>query len=390
MKVCILAPRYPFPENGGDVLRINNIARYLKSQGHELILVSFREHIQEKATNEETELYDFIYTNKRNRFTSALFSLAYLLRGKPIQCGYYHSPSYQRLLKRVINKHQPDIYISHLLRMVPYLEVLGETKHSIIEMTDALSKTYGLTPSANGSRLKKNIYSIEKDLIKKYEQHVINVFPKVVLVSPEDVETLNETHHDRRNVCLHSNGVDACQQPSTSYNRNKICFIGNMRTLQNQDAVIFFIKEIFPLITKKNVKAEFHIVGAEPPQRIKALASDNIFVTGYIPDLMAYIKDAVLAVAPIRIAAGIQNKVLVAMGHKIPVVMTSLISKAIPELKDSENCLIRDNSESFAQACLELMNNPKARECISLSGYNMVKQYYSWQSKLKGYELIPT
>lgn len=96
MKYCILTPRFPFPENGGDVLRINNIAKYLKSAGHELILVSFCEGNPDMEAAKT--LYDKIYVVKRKKTNSMLYSLEYMLSGRPIQCGYYYSREYSKLL----------------------------------------------------------------------------------------------------------------------------------------------------------------------------------------------------------------------------------------------------------------------------------------------------
>ena len=90
MKLCLLTPRFPFPENGGDVLRINNIARYLKSKNHELILISFYDK-EIKIEKKYFELYDTIYMVKRNKIVSAIMSFCAVLTGKPIQCGYYFS-----------------------------------------------------------------------------------------------------------------------------------------------------------------------------------------------------------------------------------------------------------------------------------------------------------
>ena len=141
MKICILTPRFPFPENGGDVLRINNIASYLKSQGHTLVLVSLSDKSEPDVEGAKT-LYDRIFFTHRNHLLSLINGVLFMLSGRPIQCGYYHSLAYQKLLKRVVEQEQPDLFISHLLRMSPYLEHLHVEAQSIVEMTDALSKTY--------------------------------------------------------------------------------------------------------------------------------------------------------------------------------------------------------------------------------------------------------
>ena len=388
MRICILTPRFPFPQYGGDALRINEVAKHLKQQGHELILVSLSD---ERVTPIEQahELYDKVYFVKRNRIMSLVNGAMHFINGKPIQCGYYYSKAYKELLQKVIDKEQPDFYVSHLLRMVPYLYELGLEDKSIIEMTDALSKTYLLSSKAQGVGLLKYVYILEQRLIANYEKFVVKHFPKVVLVSQADIDYLKERiPGETPSLALHSNGVGYINEISTSYNVDKICFLGNMRSMQNQDAALFFAKEVFPLVKKQHPNAKFYIVGSLPPPNIQAIASDDIIVTGFVEDLEGFIKDACLLVAPVRVAAGIQNKVLVAMGCGIPVVMTSLISHAIPELKNGENCIISDEAEAIAASCHSLMTNKEERNSIAIKGYNMVKEHYSWYEKLKGYETL--
>lgn len=388
MKICILAPRFPFPQFGGDALRLNEIARYLKSKGHTLILVSLSDE-KSPSLDEAYRLYDKIFIQHRSRVMSYMNSMLYPCIGKPMQLGYYYSKSYLKLLQKVVKDEQPDIYVSHLLRMVPYLEKLGVQSKSIVEMTDALSKTYLLSSSAKGVGLLKYVYTVEQKYIERYEQYVIKRFPKVVLVSQADVDYLKEKAEGPAYcLAMHTNGVGVMDAIPEKYNPNKICFLGNMRSMQNQDAAIFFANEVFPLVKEKVSDAKFYIVGSLPPANIQSLASDDIIVTGFVDDLEAAISDSCLAVAPVRVAAGIQNKVLVAMGCGIPVVLTSLISKAIPELKDGDNCLVRDNARQIADACIELMNNASLRSDLSAQGYEMVKNHYSWNEKLNNYEII--
>jgi len=389
MKICILTPRFPFPENGGDVLRINNIARYLKSRGHKLILVSFYE--QQPDVTAANALYDKVYVIRRNRFWSAIYSLIFMLLRKPIQCGYYFSMAYKRLLKRVVKEEEPELFIAHLLRMAPYLESLSLEQQSIIEMTDALSKTYTMSSTAKGNFLKRFIYGIEKPLIERYERAVISTFPKVVLVSQTDIDYLNKGNVKGHNsLALHTNGVECpLLMGVVGVDANKICFIGNMRTLQNQDAVVHFVNDIFPLIKLEMPNAEFHIVGAEPSAIVKGLADNkNIFVTGFVDDLPSYVSDCCVAVAPVQVAAGIQNKVLLSMALKLPVVLSSLISRAIPELEHERNCYILDKPKDVAEACVRLMRDVGLRTMIAENGYEMVCERYSWQMKLSGYEYV--
>lgn len=384
MKICILTPRFPFPENGGDVLRINNVARYLKAQGHSLCLVSFAP--PKPDLSQATELYDSVYCVTFSKLKAYFYSLIYFFLHKPMQCGYYHSATFMRVLREVIEKEHPDKYVAHLLRMTPYLEELGLQHDSIIEMTDALSKTYALVENAKGGGILKWIYKFEHRRILQYEMWVTNTFPRVVLVSQQDVDYLQALCPLAQSLVLKTNGVKSLPECPTSYNTNKICFVGNMRTLQNQDAVLNFVNNVFPLILQQQPNATFYIIGSEPPAKIKALASEHIVVTGFVEDIQAAIQDSCVMVAMVSIAAGIQNKVLAAMGCGTPVVLTSLIAQAIPELKNTENVMIANRPIEIANAILDLMANPDKRNAIGQAGYQIVKQHYTWEAKLINYD----
>lgn len=383
-KICILAPRFPLPENGGDVLRINNVARQLRRQGYKLILVSFHDEDSPRMY-EAQRIYHRIYTIQRSRLRSLVHAFLFMLSGRPMQCGYYYSSDFKKLLRKVIDTEKPDIYISHLLRMTPYLEELNLEEQSVIEMTDALSKTYSMSSGAEGGNFLRIAYTFEHNLIKKYECHVIEKFPKCILVSQADIDYLKTLTPCHAPLELHSNGVGWMKKLPSHYQDHKICFVGNMRTLQNQDAVFFFVNEILPLILKREPDTMFYIVGAQPPKAIQQLASNNIIVTGFVDDLGETISDACLTVAPVRVASGIQNKVLVAMGYGLPVVLTSLIAQGIPELVNEENAIIRDEAATIAEACLRIMHNPELRQKLSQEGHQTIMDHYSWKEKIKGY-----
>lgn len=387
MKICILTSRFPFPENGGDTLRINNIARYLKSKGLSLVLISFYNG-EIKLEKEFFELYDTIYMVKHSKALAVIFSALAVLCGKPIQCGYYFSPMFARQVRRTERQDSPDKYIAHLLRTTSYVENNRMRNKVIVEMTDALSRTYALSNKSDSNNIKKYIYKVEKSLIRRYEKRVIQHFPKIVLVSQNDIEHLKlQNHINGDNLVCHTNGVRCMYSEKTGCNRNKIGFVGNMRTLQNQDAVLFFAKDIFPLIKRQCPDSVFIIIGAEPSKKITSLSDGkNIIVTGFVEDLESEISDCCVSVAPVRIASGIQNKVLVSMACGIPVVLTSLIAKAIPGLETEKNCIIADTPEEIADAVVRIMKNDKYRGQLSEEGCRTIEEGYSWNKVLEGYE----
>ena len=189
-------------------------------------------------------------------------------------------------------------------------------------------------------------------------------------------------------VYVYTNGIRCLPEILLQYDRRKIVFVGNMRTLQNQDAVLFFIDSVFPIIKNRIPNVIFYVLGAEPPYSIKNISDGkNIIVSGFVNSIEDEIKNAAVAVAPVRIAAGIQNKVLISMACGIPVVLTSTIASAIPELESGKNCLIADTEQDIAKSVISLIENEDNRNTIAQNGYMLMKTYYSWNTRLEGYEL---
>lgn len=385
MNVCFLTPRFPYPEIGGDSLRVNNVAKYFKRKGHKVYLVSFYGE-KEPDVKGAYELYEKIVMVKRNSFESCIYSFLYLLKGKPIQIGYFYSPRFLKALKSFIKKEEIDLFIPHALRLTEYIVKLGLVEKTIVEQTDAISKTYAMSNIGRGNSKLKFFYGIESKLTPKYEEYMLRTFRKVVYVSPSDVSYLSVKYPWQKTAACYTNGFDLPETIVENYNCHKICLMGNMRTLQNQDAAIFFKEEVFPLILQKEPDTVFYIVGAEPSKRILDLASDHIVVTGFVDRVEDVIQDACMCVAPVRIAAGIQNKVLVSMGCGVPVIMSSLIAQPIPELENEINCIIEDNPNRLAEHCLSLMKDKNRRNSIAAAGRQLIKDHYSWDKTLEGYE----
>ncbi len=389
MKICLIFSRFPWPETGGDVIRVNRVAQYLKSKGHQVTLLAFYEN-----NNDVSHIKDNYYKIKlvkRYNLFSIIYSLFYALRRRPIQCGYYYSPIMNNEFKKLLKEEHFDRFICWDPRMGAYISNAHLEGQTIMELSDATSKTYYLSSKSKSKSIKKLIYAIERRPMYNEEQKVVMKYPKVVLVAQPDIDYLKkEASKDLPCLVLHTVGVDVRKDINNDYNPNKVCFIGNMRTLQNQDAAIRFVNDILPFILKDHPNVEFYIVGAEPSENIIKLADNkNVFVTGFIDDLLNFISDSCLTVAPVTVAAGIQNKVLMSMGIGVPVVMSKLISHAIPELKSGDNCFVCDDEQSFAHFVSSIISNKDIRLRLSENGLHMVQKHYSWNEKLDNYEYFP-
>ena len=382
-KICILAPRFPVPEIAGDAVRVNNIAKQLKRQGFTLVLVSFADTCHPDIEGAE-KIYDKVLTVRHSKFSAYFHTLTAMFSGKPMQRGYYRSADFRKKLKEVVESEKPDLFLAHMTRMTSYLEDLHVEGKSIVEMSDAFSLKYRYSLQTKGFSVMKLISRIERKLIYRYERQVLENFPRVVLVSQADVDYLQKEFPHMRSLICRPNGVDCAGSVSKNYDCHKIVFIGNMRSLQNQDAVTHFAEEILPKIKKEMPETVFHVVGGDVPEKLERRLREVDF-RGYIDNLGEEISSACLTVAPMTIATGIQNKVLVSMANGVPVVISPRVAKGMPDFIDGTHGLLGETDEKFAENCLRLMKDGDLRQKIGQNAYDLMKENYSWKKHLEHY-----
>lgn len=395
-KILILTPRFPYPLTSGDKVRIYNICKYLAQTGYQLTLLSFiQNQAQQKfITAEEIKsVFSLVHVVQLPKWRSYLNSFFGLGQRRPLQLSYYAAAEMNKLVDKELATSVYDNVIVHLIRMAPYvMNKNGIGK--ILEMTDALSMTYERSRQSASKGLLSQIYKIEEKRVKNFESECLKNFDFVVVASERDKEQLlkNSITASSEKIKIIPNGVSENFlrfQPTGIYDLNLIVFIGNLRSLQNQDAVFYFIKSIYPLIKQKRPQARFRIIGSNPPKSVLKLAGKNeIEVTGPVENVIDWIAQAGVAVAPMRIVAGSQIKILETMALGIPTVTTTVSASGIKDATAGKHFLVADQPAEFAQAVIKLMTDKNLRLKLSASGRKLVAAKYSWDKCLENYRIL--
>jgi len=160
--------------------------------------------------------------------------------------------------------------------------------------------------------------------------------------------------------------------------RADILYVGGFQHLPNVDAVLFFVKEIFPHIQKRLGKIKFYVIGSKVPQSILQLASDSVVIMGHVKDISPCFGRCRISVAPIRYGAGVKGKILSALGHGLPSVATSMACEGMG-LEHGKDILIADEPEKFAEAVEVLYLNCELWQTISRNGLDTIKKGYSFE-----------
>jgi glycosyltransferase involved in cell wall biosynthesis len=249
-----------------------------------------------------------------------------------------------------------------------------------------------LSMTLNYQRLAKNaptwfhkaLYTIEYQKLQRFEADFARSFDKVMLISPRDLEAM-AAEPPLPNVFFNPHGVDFdyfAPDPQVEKETNTLIFSGNMKYMPNIDAITYFCKEILPLIRQRIPDVRLYIVGTRPVSEVLALGEDPaITVTGRVPDLRTYLNRAQVAIAPMRIVAGLLNKVLEGMSMGLPMVVTPQANEGI-RAEDGTQLLIADTPQYFADQVVDLLKDPARRQQVGAAAREFILNQWSWEGHL--------
>jgi sugar transferase (PEP-CTERM/EpsH1 system associated) len=387
MRILCLTPRLPYPPDRGDRLRAFHFVEHL-SREHELILVSFVATESQRQYIEPLRAYcrDVRVLTMTPR-RSALSVAWNLWRRDPLQVLYYRSPAMTRLVDEVLSSMRFDAAYVHLFRMAPYLaDHLGV--YRIVDLTDVISREVSRSMPYRGPAA-RFLYGFERPRIERYERWVAETFEETWLISQADRSVLARACPGT-NIQVVRNGVDleALHPTGQPVEPDSLIFVGHLRVFHNIDAATYLVHEVMPLLRRHVPGCTLKIVGANPAARVLRLADEpSVTVTGFVPDLNDHLNRAAVFVAPLRFAAGVQNKVLEAMAAARPVVTTSLINEGLGAQPDRE-LLIADDAGSTAERIAALLRDEGLRDRIGRAGREFVRRTYSWDRVLERVRVI--
>jgi sugar transferase (PEP-CTERM/EpsH1 system associated) len=233
------------------------------------------------------------------------------------------------------------------------------------------------------------IYRMEYKRLLEYEKKINAAFDHSVFISRQEAELFYTLHPKARNVSVIANGVDSEYFSPASVSdeiAQRLMFAGAMDYHANIDGVQWFCKTIFPAIQAVHSGAQFYIVGSKPAPKVVELGHlQGVTVTGFVEDIRPYYHAAQICVIPLRLARGVQNKVLEAMSVGKAVVTTSAAIRGISPVSD--NCLlVADTPEEFAEKVLRLLEDDGLRKTLGKNAREFVKRHYDWQTNMKKFE----
>lgn len=304
-----------------------------------------------------------------------------LFTSRPLTAHAQYSTKLQNIIdKRLVSERIDRILLSSS-GMAEYVKGLSGIPR-IMDFVDVDSEKWRSYVDHHGG-LSKVVYQVEATRLAHYEDAIARSFDHCLVVSEEEARVLR----NRVPACPVSvipNGVDLewfnpDQIPHARDANPTVVFTGAMDYTPNVDAVCYFSESVMPIVSKAVPDVRFLIVGSNPVSPVRALGrAPGTTVTGTVSDVRPYLASAWLAVAPLRVARGLQNKVLEAMAMRLPVVGTSAAFRGTQATGDDGIC-IADRPEEMAAAIVRLVGAPKHRQDAGMRARQYVERAHRWE-----------
>lgn len=385
MRILYLVHRIPFPPDKGDKIRSYH---WLEALG--------RRHEVHVATLRDDPADDEHIPELRKRAASCVVAplepgparmraLVGALAGRALSVGYFDHPLLRRAVAERLEKGV-DLAFCFSGPMASYVEGRrGLPK--IMDLVDVDSAKF-----AAYSRLKpfpRNfIDRFEASRLGAYEDRIARTFDRTLLCTEPEAEILRKRVPGAPIEAL-GNGVVLPNRFSAEPRRShRMLFIGAMDYWANVDAVVYAAREILPIVRRSVPDATYHIVGRNPAPAVLELAGlDGVHVHGAVPDLGAHLEAARLALVPLRVAQGIQNKVLEAMANGVPVVTADNVARSLGA-RSGQVLRAGSSAEELAAHAVTLLDDDDLARRLAIGARAFVESEYSWEPRYRALEAL--
>lgn len=385
IKVVALTHRTPFPPDKGEKIRAFHLLSRLARHA-EVHLAAFAEPpsdvVHASALAEHFASVELIPLTMRWQQLRALPHLATL---SPITLPVFHRGAMVSAVERIVRRVKPDLIFAESSSMAPYALRHPELPF-VMDFLDADSAKW--TAYAEKAKLPmRAVYLREGATLRRFERKVAER-ANVSLVTADRELTLMKRIAPGCDVRTLANGVDTDHfTPRTvTPEAPSAVFFGAMDYHANAEAAVFLAREVLPKLRARHPNFRVVIAGSRPTREVQALASlPGVTVTGYLADIRPVVQGASVCVIPLRVARGVQNKVLEAMAMGVPVVCSPGAAEGIDARPGDDLTVARvdDGGDDTARAVLSLLDDPARMTSLAENARAVVTQRYGWEPRAR-------
>lgn len=387
MRILYLAQRVPYPPDRGDKIITFHHVRHL-ARSHEVTVVCLAQGDADLDNAAALRsIVSQVHAVRLSPYRARLRACQALLQGQPFTLGYFNEEALRRRVDELVRRNAIDLAMVFCSGMAQFVESAGHLPR-ILHFADLDSQKWK-EYSRQAHFPQRWVYAAESRRLLRYERQLANSFDHCFVCTRSELNDFRRLAGEA-NVTYLANGVDLAyfQPVASSPPPASLVFTGVMDYPPNVDGVTWFCQEIFPRIRQHVPEATFTICGARPTRAVRDLANlPGVAVTGRVPDVRPYLSAASVAVVPLRICRGIQNKVLEAMAMGLPVVTTPAAYEGI-EAEPGTDLLVAQDADAFAMRVCELIGDVGARKRLGRAARTCVQLNYRWDVPLERLDAV--
>jgi polysaccharide biosynthesis protein PslH len=392
VKILWLGPAFLHPTNRGGQIRTLEILRRLR-QRHEIHYLAAHDG-EPEAIERSSEFCSKAWPVRFDIAprSSPLFwlqSIGATFSKLPITVARKRSAAVKHKAVELLKKERFDMVVCDFL--APTVNLPPHQPYVLFEhnVETMIWRRYA---EQAGDPIRRSFFRSQAHRLETYETSACRRAAHVITVSDADAELLRE-------MCGVSHfssvptGVDAAYfSPPSMLEANLACdllFTGSMDWMPNIDGVLWFVKDVLPLIRRRRPLCSFTVAGRRPVTAIRVLESIDplIRVTGTVADVRPYLWSGRVSVVPLRVGSGTRLKIYESMAAGIPVVSTTIGTEGL-NVSAPENIRIADTPSAFTSACLELLEDQPIRDNQAVAAARLVRENFSWETAAARFEEI--
>jgi polysaccharide biosynthesis protein PslH len=389
-RILYLVHRMPYPPNKGDKVRSYHLLRHL-AQRHEVYLGTFIDDASDVAhVNVLRQWCAEVRAVRLRPAWARLMSLTALGRGEPLTQAYYRSRALHHWVSALVDRVDPEAVVAFSSPMAQYAaHVNAPLLMDLVDLDSEKWADYARTRRFPMSfvlaREARKLLALETEIVRRARYACFVTPREAALFKRRAGPGAGPVHVVR-------NGVDsdyfdpALPMPSPFVpGEVPVVFTGAMDYPPNVDAMVWFCTEVWPELVKSRPSLNLHIVGRHPALAVRTLAAEQVRITGTVDDVRPYLRHAALAVAPMRLARGIHNKILEGMAMGRAVVTSEAAAESLePALRA---CVLRaSDAAGFKQAIESVLDSPELAADIGQRARTIVMRDCNWSASLAGFD----
>lgn len=390
-QLLVLVHRVPYPPNRGDRIRTFHILKFLAQRADVHLAFCASEPVPDDTIQTLQRMCVRVAAAPlgKGRWVNAAWSLA---AGRTATEGLFRSCRMRRVVESWAAQTHFDAAVVFCSSMVQYLAVPGLANvPAIVDLIDVDSQKWS-DYAQHARRPLRWAFQVESSRLRRLEASLSEQIAAVAVVSHQEAELFRSfCPSDRVHVVL--NGVDLDYFRShgdrDASGSADCVFVGALDYRANLDGVAWFCRHVWNGVRMLHPKVTFRLVGSRPGAAARELARlPGVEMVGEVPDVRPYLRDAAVAVVPLRVARGIQNKVLEALAMGTPVVASPQALEGIGTKPDVHVCQAATPDE-WVQAVGALLSDAELRNRLALAGRDFVEQHFRWEARLDPLAQVP-